>query len=107
MMPSLRNMRQARRPSSDTGILNTVVSFFKPIFNWRLASFTTSSAVSPKGFHLQDGDLLREVQDHLVDVRDTTAVHEGGCGGESGEKAELEGFVDLLDVSAVEVKFHG
>jgi hypothetical protein len=60
-----------------------------------------------KGFHLKDGHLLREVQDHLVDVRDTTAVHEGGCGGQAGKKAELEGFVDLLDVSAVEVEFHG
>jgi hypothetical protein len=60
-----------------------------------------------QGFHLQDGHLLGEVQDHLVDVRDPAPVHEGGRGGEAGEEAEFEGFVDLLDVGAVEVEFHG
>jgi hypothetical protein len=34
-------------------------------------------------------------------------VHEGGRGCEAIEEAELEGFVDLLDVGTVEVKFHG
>ena len=60
-----------------------------------------------QGLHLQDGDLFGEVQDHLVDVGDPAPVHEGGRGGEAGEEAELEGFVDLLDVGAVEVEFHG
>jgi hypothetical protein len=43
----LRSILQARNPSSETGILNTVFFGSRPSSNWRCASLTTSSAVLP------------------------------------------------------------
>jgi hypothetical protein len=106
-MPSLRSMLagaqafKAHRDLEDGGLfLEAHLQLALGLLHHLLGSLA-------QGFHLQDGHLLGEVQDHLVDVRNPAPVHESGRGGETGEKAELEGFVDLFDVGTVEVKFHG